>query len=60
MALYMQIIFYQHNSNANPFHDLVLSSISYYANGLVTKISVVLNTNAVVNGNPMLNPAQIL
>lgn len=56
----MQIIFYQHNSNANPFHDLVLSSISYYANGLVTNISVVLNTNAVVNGNPMLNPAQIL
>ena len=42
-------------TNANPYHELLLSSISYYANGIATNLTVTSGTNATVTGNPILN-----
>lgn len=43
-------------TNANPYHELLLSSISYYTNGISTNLTVSSGSNAIVNGNPILNP----
>jgi len=43
-------------TNANPYHELLLSSITYYTNGISTNLTVSSGSNAIVNGNPILNP----
>ena len=43
-------------TNPNPYHELILSSITYYENGIATNLTVTSGTNAIVNGNPVLNP----
>ena len=44
-------------TNANPYHELLLSSITYYSNGISTNLTVTSGSNAIVNGNPILNPS---
>jgi len=44
-------------NNPDPYQELFLSSVSYYSNGIVTNLSVNSGVNAVVNGNPVLNPS---
>jgi hypothetical protein len=44
-------------NNPDPYQELFLSSVSYYANGIVTNLSVSSGTNATVSGNPVLNPS---
>ncbi|MDD4969581.1 MAG: T9SS type A sorting domain-containing protein [Paludibacter sp.] len=44
-------------NNPDPYQELFLSGISYYANNIVTNLTVNSGVNAIVNGNPVLNPA---
>jgi hypothetical protein len=43
-------------SNPDPFQELLVSAVSYYSNSIVTNLPVNAGVNAIVNGNPVLNP----
>jgi len=45
------------SSYPDPYQELYFTGISYYANGIETNLPVNSGVNAVVNGNPVLNPS---